>query len=194
MKNSVTYILWIVSVLFILTFYSCGARKAHKEREKEQISSEIVDKGSSDVKTDVKRESESNVKRIEETVVDDKNQTVTNKKTVEPIDNTKTATYKGEDGKYQELNNSKVTTETTTKNNNTKSESKINSEQSETKNTDSTSAEKKNNDLHSVSESKKSKEVIDVKRDQFPVWWVVIIIAVIALILLALKKYTKIFG
>lgn len=185
-------LLWLSLVL--LGLISCGARKVHKEREKESSNVEIVDKSTSEVKTDKKEQSESNVKKSEETIVNNNDQTVTKKVTFEPIDNSKPASYKGKDGAVHELNNSKKTIETTTKNNNTKTESKINLEQSEKKSKDSISAEKNNNDVAVKAKSGKSKEVIDVKREGIPSWYIIIFVLILALILWALKKYTKLFS
>lgn len=195
MKNSVTICLWIVSMLFIWCFWGCGAKKTHSEKEKESSLVEVVDKSTTDSKVDKKEESETNVKRSEETIVNNKDQTVTKKETIEPIDNSKPASYKGENGKVQELNNSKKTTETTTKNNNTKTESKIDTEQSEKKTKDSIAEIKMRNDIQAKAEAQRQKEQDDLDRKQFnwlSLWWVYLI--VIGLILLALKKFTKIFG
>lgn len=195
MKNSVTICLWIISILFIWCFWGCGAKKTHSEKEKESSSVEVVDKSTTDSKVDKKEESETNVKRSEEIIVNNQDRTVTKKETIEPIDSSKPASYKGEDGKVQELNNSKKTTETTTKNNNTKTETKIDTEQSEKKTKDSIAEVKRRNDIQSKAEAKRQKEQDDLDRKQFnwlSLWWVYLI--VIGLILLALKKFTKIFG
>ncbi|APZ82891.1 hypothetical protein [Flavobacterium phage FL-1] len=124
-----TLLLFLWLSLICLGLLSCGARKSHKEREKESANIELVDKSTSDVKTEKKEQSESNVKRTEETTINNQNKTVTKKETIKPIDSTKPATYKGEDGMVHELNNSEKITETITKTNNTKTDSKINSEQ-----------------------------------------------------------------
>lgn len=185
-------LLWLS--LICLGIISCGARNAHKEREKESSQVEVVDKSTSETKTDKKEHSESNVKKTEETIVNNQDKTVTKKVTLEPIDNTKPASYKGKDGTLHELNNSKKTTETTTKDNNTKTESKVNSEQSEKKSKDSVSSSKKNNNVEVKGKFEHKKENIDVTRGPIPVWYIIVGLLVLALILWALKKYTKIFG
>ena len=193
----------VLAIVFMFTwlallcfgFISCGAKKQHSEKEKESSSVEVVDRSTDDSKIEKKEESETNVKRSEETIVNNQDHTVTKKETIEPVDNTKPASYKDESGKMQELNNSKKTTETTTKKNNTKSESKVNTEVAEKKSKDSIGEQKKNNNIIANGKAERTKKVDDLDQKQFnwfSLWWLYLII--IGLILLALKKFTKIFG
>jgi hypothetical protein len=107
MKNSVTYILWIICIIFIWAIYGCGARKT------EVIKTETID----NTKT------ETNIKRSEVVTVNDKHQTTTTEEVIEPIDATKEAVYIDKIGNKQILHNAKKRSVTAVKNNNTKTES-----------------------------------------------------------------------
>lgn len=97
-----------------LLFCSCGARKAEKNRTKETIKAETS------IAAVIEKKAESNVKKTENTIIDDKNETTTKETTYEPIDPSKPASIIEPDGRKTDLNNSKKTTRETTQKNNTK--------------------------------------------------------------------------
>lgn len=123
MKNGVTYILWILSIAFILCTYSCGARKSAVNKSQEQTESSTVDNSSTTATIDT------NVKTTTTVKVDDKNQTVTEETTIEPSDNTKESFVIEKDGSKVILNNVKKIVRKTTQNNNTQTQSFRSSEQ-----------------------------------------------------------------
>lgn len=179
--------------LIALGLISCGARKVDKERKKEFYNIDLVDKSKSYIKGEIKTESETNVKRSEETFINNQDQTVTKKETISPVDNTKPASYKDENGKVQELNNSTKTTETTTKKNNTKTENKVNTDEVKKESKDSIFKEKKANDINLKASSKKESELINVEREQFnwlSLWWLYLII--ITIVYFIWRKFIKV--
>ena len=125
MKNQkiIHVLIWVIAILCGIANSSCSSKKKIKEVNKEEIKiensqkSEILDNTQTNKKVDVV------------TKVDDKTKTVTTKKTMLPIDNTKPASFTDPDGKKHDLNNASFTEETITEEVNKKTEQSDNSEQ-----------------------------------------------------------------
>lgn len=172
---------YILAILLGLIMSSCGARKAEKERAEESAKNEIADNSKYKKSEETEAKSEVNIKKSEELIINDQDQTTTVKEVLEPVDNTKPASYKDKDGKLQELNNAKKTTETTTKNNNTKIKGSTKTESSEKVDEKAKKKESVKNDIKAKSDTKKVSKNISVNRDAWnllwllifiPVWWV----------------------
>ena len=121
---------YIKIILLVVVISSCGSRKVIRIESKEAAKAEFSDQSKSEQTEQSQTKGEINVKKSEEVTVDNQNQTLTKKETIEPVDPTKPASYTDKDGKKQELNNSKKTIETRTQMNNTKTESKVKTETS----------------------------------------------------------------
>ena len=117
-------VLILFCVLMVLPFLGCSSRKKTLEENKEEIK---IDNSSN---SENSSNSNSNIKVNNVTVVDDKNQTVTVKKTYSPVDATKPASVTDPSGKKHDLNNADYTEETTTQKNDTKIRNSSNSENS----------------------------------------------------------------
>lgn len=166
-------LIWIIAISMAFAFNSCGARKSEKARTEETIETEIAYKS----KIDKSEVLDSNVKKSETTIVDDQNQTTTVKKTMEPVDPEKPSSYTDDTGKKKELNNAKETIETTTKKNNTKTESDIKTNASVK--TDKKDFEQK--DLKINQDIVKKDEEINVDRKAWSIWniaWLLLVIPV----------------
>ena len=124
---------YIKIIVLVVVLSSCGARKVIRIESKEAAKAEFSDQSKSEQTEQSQTKGEINVKKSEEVTVDNQNQTLTKKETIEPVDPTKPASYTDKDGKKQELNNSKKTIETRTQINNTKTESKVKTETLEKK-------------------------------------------------------------
>lgn len=109
-------LLWIFAIVVGLAMNSCGAKKTAITETSEAIKTETG------TENDSNKKEESNIKKTENTVVDDKNETVTKETTYELIDSTKPGSVVDPDGRKTDLNNSKKTTRETTKKNNTKTD------------------------------------------------------------------------
>ncbi|MCG9792467.1 hypothetical protein [Flavobacterium algicola] len=184
MKKVINYI--VLSLVFILVL-SCGARKADKSKTSEVVKSEIIDKSKSDKSENV----ESNVKTTEATTINNQDQTTTVKKTVEPVDPTKPASYIDEKGVKKELHNSKEVTETTTRNNNTQTQVKSQIENS----VKTDKKEALQNNKKEVSDVKKENKESSTERqawNPYHLIWIFIIIA--AIVWLIWRYKTNIFG
>lgn len=170
----------LLAVSMIFLFYSCGARKVEKTRTKEDIKTET-----SAAAVTAKTE-ESNVKKTETTIIDDKNETVTEETNYEPIDNTKPATIIDADGKETKLNNSKKTTRKTTKKNNTQTDN--------SKNSDEFHKSELSEQLESKgkTEAKKEAEAIQVDRKAWSIYNLLWLLIPIAIVYLAWKNKAKI--
>lgn len=169
-QNWDVIILWALILIFSFLVMSCGARKAEKKRYEESLKTELTDKSKVVASEETTEASETNIKKTVETTVNNQDQTITKKETIEPIDNSKRASYKDENGKLQELNNAKKTTETTTRNNNTKTEQKEKSEASKKEDSSSNKNESKQNDIKANSDAKKATEDIKVDRESWSAW------------------------
>lgn len=109
-------LLWIFAIVVGLAMNSCGAKKTAITETSEAIKTETGTENNSNKKE------ESNIKKTENTVVDDKNETITKETTYELIDSTKPGSVVDPDGRKTDLINSKKTTRETTKKNNTKTD------------------------------------------------------------------------
>ena len=119
---------------------------------------------------------DANIKYNKETVVDDKNQTVTERETIEVVDSTKPGSITDSSGKKTELNNAKKTTEKTTQKNITQ---KKETEQSELQST--TQVDKKE-DLAIKIDTEKEAAEIHVDKNPFNLWnllWLLIPLGII---------------
>lgn len=116
MKNkTVNHLLfWAMIISFALAMNSCGARKTAKTETSETIKTET---GTASI---IQKTEDTNVKVIENTTIDDKNETTTKEITYEPIDPNRPSVYTDGNGKKQEFINSKIHTKETTQKNNTK--------------------------------------------------------------------------
>jgi len=168
----------LLSLYFLCT--SCGARKAEKSRTKEEVKTETTTAAVT-AKTE-----ESNVKKTENTIIDDKNETVTKETTYEPIDNTKPSSIVDPDGKETKLNNSKKTTRETTQKNNTKTDNSKNSNEFHKSELSEQSESK------GKTEAKKADEVIHVDREAWSPWNLLWLLIPIGIVGIAWKNKAKI--
>lgn len=170
MKNGVTYILWILSIAFILTFcVSCGARKVQKSESKEQTKIESTDNS---VIT-------SNIDTFTKLNVVNKDQSVTNESVFEPIDNTKEAFIIDPDGKKTVLNNSrKVIRNIVAQNNTVVASDKVEKQ-----------AVKEQKAVKQVSASKKENSSKDTEKSNTPWYYYLLLLIPISLIYWLGKKY-----
>ncbi|MDD2820751.1 MAG: hypothetical protein PHW29_05760 [Flavobacterium sp.] len=145
-------LLWIFAIVVGLAMNSCGAKKTAITETSEAIKTETGTENNSNNKE------ESNIKKTENTVVDDKNETVTKETTYELIDSTKPGSVVDPDGSKTDLNNSKKTTRETTKKNNTKTDvAKASNESKKSELSDQSKSASKTG-------TKKANEVINIYR------------------------------
>jgi DNA mismatch repair ATPase MutL len=170
----------LLSLLFLV--YSCGAKKIDKTKTKEEVKIETKAEAVT-AKTE-----DTNVKKTENTTIDDKNKTVTKKTTYEPIDPSKPASITEPDGTKTDLNNSKKTTEETTQQNNTKTDNSKKSDEIYK------SELLELSESNSKSEAKKASEEIKVNRTAWSLWNLLWLIIPIGIIGIAWKNKTKIIG
>lgn len=154
---------YIKIIVLVVVLSSCGARKAESYKTKESAKEEFSNQSKSEQTEQSQAKGEINVKKSEEVTVDNQNQIVTKKETIEPVDSTKPASYIDNEGRKQELNNSKKTTETRTEINNTKTESKAKTEASGKieSQSDKRKAEHKNIKAKSVAEKQAKAKVVN---------------------------------
>jgi len=112
----------ILLIVLTILLASCGVRKSNVDITKEEIKSTVIDKSV------LEKKSDTNVKQSSTVKVDDKNQTIIEETTYQPEDPTKEAIVVDQDGKKIVLNNSKKTIKKTIQNNNTQTDSKVDSE------------------------------------------------------------------
>jgi len=171
---------------------SCGARKAEKNRLTEETKTEFTDtsKGSEIGNSETK--TESNLKKLETLSISYQDQTTTVKEIWEPLDASKPASYTDKNGKKQDFNNAKKTTETTTKNNNTKTDISANTESVNKSEAKAKKAISVKNDIAKKAAAKKAAEEIKIDRKAWNIWnWLWLLIP-IGLIILAVKNRMKI--
>jgi len=153
-----------------LLFCSCGARKAEKNRTKETIKAETS------IAAVIEKKAESNVKKTENTIIDDKNETTTKETTYEPIDPSKPASIIEPDGRKTDLNNSKKTTRETTQKNNTKIDNSKKSDEFHKSELSEQSESK------GKSEGKKAELAVNRERSAWSLWnllWLIIPLAIV---------------
>ena len=173
---------YIKIILLVVVFSSCGSRKVTRTESKEDAKAEFSNQSKSEQTEQSQTKGEINVKKSEEVTVDNQNQILTKKETIEPVDPTKPASYTDKDGKKQELNNSKKTIETRTQMNNTKTETKAKTETSGKTETKAQKKDLKNKDIKAKSATKKLAKKNHVNREAWSVWnwvWLLIPAAVI---------------
>lgn len=173
---------YIKIIVLVVVLSSCGSRKVTRTESKEAAKAEFSDQSKSEQTEQSQTKGEINVKKSEEVTVDNQNQILTKKETIEPVDPTKPASYTDKDGKKQELNNSKKTIETRTQMNNTKTETKAKTETSGKTETKAQKKDLKNKDIKAKSATKKLAKKNHVNREAWSVWnwvWLLIPAAVI---------------
>jgi len=176
---------WQIVICLLITMIlisSCGARKAESAKIKESVKAEFSDKSKSEQSEQSQNQSEINIKKTEVVSVDDQNQTISKKEIIEPIDPTRPASYIDENGKKQELNNSKKTTETTTQKNNTKTKAEAKTEASGKAESQTNKKGSKNKDIKAKSDSEKLAKVKVIDREDWSAWnllWLLIPVALL---------------
>lgn len=159
---------------------SCGARQKEKSSSSDSSKMERAEVLNSEKESNSKSNLESNIKKTNETIVDDKNQTVTETVTVEPIDPTQPSSYTDENGKKQDLNNTKKTKTKTIQNNNTKASSRS-QENGHTKlSEESTEQEKAKSTSKENLQVDKETDDLNLKRESFPIGWIIFSLVVLA--------------
>jgi len=160
----------ITALVLLFALFGCGARKVEKNRVEESTKTEIADKSKTDKLEITETKTETNIKKSEEITINNQDQSTTVEETIEPLDPNKEAAYIDVSGKKQILNNAKKTTKTTTKNNNTKTESSTKTDASEklASKTDKKVFDFK--DIKVVGIAKKKTEDIHIKRDAVSLW------------------------
>lgn len=162
----------ILTLVIFLFFFSCGSRKAHKERNFEVAKAEstVIDK--------TKTNAELNVKQEVVSIIDDKGETVTETVIYTPIDANKPASIVDSEGKKQSLNNSSYRKERTVRKNNT-----VTTENSKNEVTDKSEILKDLKELKKDYNSKDSEKIL-IERQQWSLWnllWLLIPIGLITI-------------
>ena len=173
---------YIKIILLVVVISSCGSRKVIRIESKEAAKAEFSDQSKSEQTEQSQTKGEINVKKSEEVTVDNQNQTLTKKETIEPVDPTKPASYTDKDGKKQELNNSKKTTETRTQINNTKIESKAKTETLEKKESKTNKKKYENKNIKAKTTNEKLAQENHVDREAWSVFnflWLLVPAAVL---------------
>ena len=173
---------YIKIILLVVVISSCGSRKVIRIESKEAAKAEFSDQSKSEQTEQSQTKGEINVKKSEEVTVDNQNQTLTKKETIEPVDPTKPASYTDKDGKKQELNNSKKTIETRTQMNNTKTESKVKTETSEKKESKTKKKKYENKNIKAKTTNEKLAQENHVAREAWSVFnflWLLVPAAVL---------------
>lgn len=163
----------------LLSLTSCGARKSSVEIAKEENKSIIIDNSV------LEKKSDTNVKQTSIVKVDDKNQTIVEETTYQAEDATKEAIIVDQDGKKIVLNNSKKTIKKTIQNNNTQTDSKVDSEIKQNK------ASNEQKDIEGTSESKTYKKQKDTDKKAIPWYYWVFGLGIIIFIIWLFKKYKE---
>ena len=173
---------YIKIILLVVVISSCGSRKVIRIESKEAAKAEFSDQSKSEQTEQSQTKGEINVKKSEEVTVDNQNQTLTKKETIEPVDPTKPASYTDKDGKKQELNNSKKTIETRTQMNNTKTESKVKTETSGKKESKTNKKKYENKNIKAKTTNEKLAQENHVDREAWSVFnflWLLVPAAVL---------------
>lgn len=153
---------------------SCGSRKSEKTNKSDSSKTELTDLS----KNDKSIVEDSNIKSSEKITINNQDQTTIIEETIEPLDVLKPASFV-ENGKKQELFNSKKTTKTTVKNNNTKMEIASKKDNK----TNIVQKEKKQNNIKKKAESKKEQSKKKVDREAYSFWnWLWLLIPVVLVI------------
>ena len=163
----------IISILITLVLFisitSCGTRKVDKSRTQEAVQTDTSDNSIITKTEDV------NLKVIEATKVDDKNETVISEETYEPINPLLPASITDENGKKIVLDNAKKTITETTQKNNTQTNNSKNTEQvAKVSATDT-------KDVKVNTNSKIAVEAIHIDRKAFNLWvflWLLLLVPI----------------
>jgi len=187
-ENKIHLAIWIFAIICGI-LNSCGARKSEKNRLTEDTKTEFTDTsklaeiGNSETKT------ESNLKKLETLSISYQDQTTTVKEIWEPLDTSKPSSYTDKYGKKQDFNNAKKTTETTTKNNNTKTDISANTESVNKSEAKAKKAISVKNDIAKKAAAKKASEDIKIDREAWSVWnWLWLLIPIGLIVLLAKNR------
>lgn len=188
-KGGFSIITSLVIVILIFSFFlvSCGAKKTDKTSKSEVSKMELTDKSQSEQSEESETNIDTNVKKSEIITVNDKDQTTTVEETIEPIDASKLASFT-QNGKKQELFNSKKTTKTTVKKNNSNTNINTNTEASQKAASETNKKAATNNDIKIKAAAKKKEEDLHVDRKSWSIWnlwWLLVPV----LIYLVYKNY-----
>lgn len=173
----------LLIVSLIALFCSCSAKKTDKTSQSEISKLEITDLSKNDKSTVL----ENNIKSSEKITVNDQDKTTTVEETIEPVDTSKPAIYTDKNGQKQELHNTKKTTKTTIKNNNTKTEIAFKKDNR----TNIVQNEKQQTNIKKAAKTKKVATAVQVDRKALPLWnlrWLLVIVPVY----LVWKNWSKI--
>ena len=182
MKKIFSLLLFCLALALAMLCNSCGAVKKDKTKTEE------VTKTENSNNSVVEKKEESNEKITENTIIDDKNETVIEETNYEPIDNTKPATIIDADGKETKLNNSKKTTRKTTKKNNTKTDNSKKSDEFHKSELSEQSESK------GKSEGKKAGLAVKRESEAWSIWNLLWLIIPIGIVYLAWKNKVKIIA
>lgn len=176
----------ITLLLITLILLSCGARQKQKTVSSEKELTEKTTDENTQKQSETKTNSESNIKKSEVVTVDDKNETIIEVETFEPIDPTKPSSINGQ----VFVNSRKIKTKITQKNNTKESSQrqedgngKVNSQ----RNTKELSVKK----VIEKANGEKYNSINNVKRDQWSLWWLLIPIGIICIIWWIWKNYKE---
>lgn len=170
----------LIAALILL--WGCGAVKKDITRTEEAAKTEIQDKSKNDKSEIAETQSETNIKKSQQVIVNDQNQTELVKEIIEPLDPTKEASYTDASGKKQVLNNAKKTTETKKEKNNTKTEAATKIDTSEKLDEKSAKKETAANNIKVKAAAKKADEGIHVERKAWSalnLLWILIPIGIV---------------
>lgn len=181
LKRVALVMLLLIGFLLVLPFMGCSSRKKTTEENKQEIKIE------NSSNSENSENSETNIKTKIEVIVDDKNQTVTTKKTYSPVDATKPASVIDPSGKKHDLNNANYTEETTTQKNNTQSRNSDNSEEFRKKESSG------KNEIKGKVAGKLAIEKMDLDKSGFSFgsWFWLVLLIIIALVLIYLNYRFK---
>ena len=176
-----------VCVLFLpllLLLSSCfSARDVEKNRITDSSKTNLVDNSSLKKDSNSKSSLDFNIKKFNELLVVNKDQSFTIRETFKPIDNTKPSQYNG-----NEFINAEITTEKTFNKNDNVFHEKKSEDISLDKKDKVNETEDSKKDIKAESENKKKGEEIQSHRTTVDLWWLVPIIIVILLIIFFKNK------
>lgn len=169
----------LIGAILALFLISCGSRKVQKSESKEEIKIESFDNSI------IEKQSESNIKQTSTIKVDNKDKSITSEETFEPIDPTKEASIIDSNGKKTILNNSKKTTKTEAKKNNTETIKESLTVKNEKQ------AVKEQKVVKQVNTSKKENSSKEVEKEPFNPFQLLYFIIPLLIIYIAYRKYKQ---
>ena len=182
MKKIFTILLVCLALAFLMLFASCGASKSDKTKTVEETKTEASNKSTVDAAD------ESNVKKTQNTIIDDKNETITEETILEPMDPSKPASITEANGDKIDLNNSKKIWKRIRQKNNTKTDvAKASDESHKSK----IQAKSESNNKATV---KKAALAVHREKEAWSVWNLLWLLIPAAVIWWVWKNKTKIIG